>query len=634
MTNNEHVRDFLNYYCALPTEPQYAVLLSGLWGSGKTWFIKDFVARSLTKPERVLYLSLYGVQSFEDIESELFRLLHPVLASKPARFLHRLARGVLKTTINFDLNGDGKPDGSVSGGIPSERVLERVTLDAERILIIDDLERCPIPVTDLLGYVNQFVEHGGLKAILIANEQELLKSTASDNAIFDSEYARIKEKLVGRTFEIIPEVSSALAHFASDLPTPRAREIVKNNFAVITQVYECSKYKNLRLVRHSLWDFDRLSLSIDSTALALDPLLTDLLALFLAYSLEVRSGTVQPNEIQRLHNGWLSLLKARKNEPNPDQPFHDVWAKYATLNLYDSLVSVDVWQSIFATGSIPQEELNVSLLRSKYFHSENQPNWVKLWYGTNLSDEVFKKVLSAVDSEWSSHSFRKLGEVIHVTGMLLRYAKNAIYQKSATEVISSAKFYIDKLIADGDLTPIRPNSRESAFANEAFDGLGFHSKEESEFIEFLAYVQKRRQDAAKDDLPSQAEILLTLIDSDTSLFTRRLTLTNDSENIYYQTPILNFIDAGKFVDRFLETKPENWSEIAYALERRYGFANFNEALIPELPWLEQVAAKLEKQVIERTGRVSSLSIKTLLEQHIRPAIDKLKVVSISSASAT
>ena len=192
MTTNQHVREFLNYYCELPKEPQYAVLLVGLWGSGKTWFIKDFVENHLKNPERVLYLSLYGVQSFDDIESELFRLLHPVLGSKPVRILNRLVRGVLKTSINFDLDGDGKSEGNISGGLPAEKVLDRISIDSSRILILDDVERCSIPTPDLMGYVNQFIEHGGVKAILIANEVELLNSSSEAHL----DYVRIKEKLM------------------------------------------------------------------------------------------------------------------------------------------------------------------------------------------------------------------------------------------------------------------------------------------------------------------------------------------------------------------------------------------------------------------------------------------------------
>ncbi|MFH1136639.1 MAG: P-loop NTPase fold protein, partial [Pseudomonadota bacterium] len=38
-SSNQHVIEFLKYYCSL-SFPQYAILIKGEWGCGKTWFIK------------------------------------------------------------------------------------------------------------------------------------------------------------------------------------------------------------------------------------------------------------------------------------------------------------------------------------------------------------------------------------------------------------------------------------------------------------------------------------------------------------------------------------------------------------------------------------------------------------------
>jgi len=619
MTNNQHVREFLNYYCELPTEPQYAVLLVGLWGSGKTWFIKDFVANHLTQPERVLYLSLYGVQSFDDIESEFFRLLHPVLGSKPVRMLHRFARGVLKTSLNFDLDGDGKSDGSISGGLPTEKMLDRVSLDATNILVLDDVERCSIPIPDLLGYINQFIEHGGIKAILIANERELLNTASRD----DQGYARIKEKLIGRTFEVIPEIGLALEHFAADLPTIRAQQVVRSNFPIITQVYECSKYRNLRLVRHALWDFDRLLQSLESSVLESDELLRDLLALFLAYSFEVHSGAINPSEIEKLQDRWSLYLRQNKKEPDPDQHFHDIRAKYSGLNLYTSLVQQPVWIAIFSTGSVPRDELNASLLKSRYFQDKNQPNWVKLWYGSNLSDDAFVSVLAAVEVEWSSRLYRNLGEVIHVTGLFVRYAKHGIYSHSVEQVIASAKEYVSELLASGDIPMIEPNSRPSTFDRDSYAGLGYASMEEQEFQEFFKYIDERHESALQASFPGQAEALLSLIDTDADLFYRRIVLNNDVENKYYKTAILHLIQPGDFVRTLLATAPESRRTVAYALKERYSVDQFNIELLPELSWLTEVVTLLHQEISIRAGKISSMSLQWLVDPYINNAISQL-----------
>ncbi|TCO98425.1 P-loop NTPase fold protein [Rubrivivax gelatinosus] len=620
MSDNQHIREFLDYYCGLPKEPQYAVLLVGLWGSGKTWFIKDFVKTHLNQPKRVLYLSLYGVQSFDDIESEFFRLLHPVLGSKPVRVLHRLARGVLKTSLNFDIDGDGKSDGSISGGLPAEKLLERISLDATKILVLDDLERCSIPIADLLGYVNQFIEHGGIKAILIANEVELLK-TASGTA---AGYARIKEKLIGRTFEVIPEVGLALEHFAADLPSIRAQQVVRSNFPLITQVYECSKYKNLRLVRHALWDFDRLLQSLEPSVLQSDELLKDLLALFLAYSFEVHSGAIKPSEVEKLQDHWGLYLRRNNNEPDPDQHFHDIRAKYSGLNLYTSLVQQPVLVAIFSTGSVPRAELNASLLKSKYFQDKNQPTWVKLWYGANLSDDDFASVLATVDAEWAARSYRNLGEVIHVTGLLIRYAKHGIYSRSVEEVVTSAREYVSELLASGEIPMIEPNMRPSPFERDSYAGLGFASMEDNAFQDFLEYIDERRRSALQASLPAQANALLSLVDTDTNLFYRRLVLNNDAENRYYKTAILHFVPPIDFIGRLLATTPENRRTVAYTFKERYSFDQFNPELLPELGWLIEVGSLLRQEVAVRAGKVSSMSLQWIVDPHINNAISRLE----------
>ncbi|HDX8372731.1 TPA: hypothetical protein RQN12_003768 [Aeromonas dhakensis] len=37
---NKHVNDFLKYYFNLEQSPEYAILIDGEWGAGKSWFIQ------------------------------------------------------------------------------------------------------------------------------------------------------------------------------------------------------------------------------------------------------------------------------------------------------------------------------------------------------------------------------------------------------------------------------------------------------------------------------------------------------------------------------------------------------------------------------------------------------------------
>ncbi|MEL6581173.1 MAG: P-loop NTPase fold protein [Cyanobacteria bacterium J06621_12] len=54
-------------------EAEYAVAIAGEWGSGKTYFLKTKLIPTLKeKNKRVIYISLYGVKSVDEIEQKVF----------------------------------------------------------------------------------------------------------------------------------------------------------------------------------------------------------------------------------------------------------------------------------------------------------------------------------------------------------------------------------------------------------------------------------------------------------------------------------------------------------------------------------------------------------------------------------
>ena len=73
---NSLILDFLDSYAGNPN-PQYAVMLKGKWGCGKTHLIKQwkkkFDKTSDTNEEitlKPIYISTYGMDSVNDIKTE------------------------------------------------------------------------------------------------------------------------------------------------------------------------------------------------------------------------------------------------------------------------------------------------------------------------------------------------------------------------------------------------------------------------------------------------------------------------------------------------------------------------------------------------------------------------------------
>ena len=89
--NNQHIADFLDSFLNVSNKPDYAVLITGDWGSGKTHFIKKYLGGDkkvvkdwLTDCEKyvVLYVSLFGAKSRADMDDRILEKLHPILKSE------------------------------------------------------------------------------------------------------------------------------------------------------------------------------------------------------------------------------------------------------------------------------------------------------------------------------------------------------------------------------------------------------------------------------------------------------------------------------------------------------------------------------------------------------------------------
>src|SRR3989339_1118767 len=137
---NKHIDEFLNYYIddKKLKNPQYAVLLKGKWGSGKTHFINEYKKHLDEISQKCIYVSLYGVTSYDEIETKLLKAIHPKLYNDKTIFAGKILKGLLKGTLKLDLNDDGKTDGSASVQIPNFKP-EDLLNTKDRILIFDDV---------------------------------------------------------------------------------------------------------------------------------------------------------------------------------------------------------------------------------------------------------------------------------------------------------------------------------------------------------------------------------------------------------------------------------------------------------------------------------------------------------------
>ena len=161
MNSNDVLEKYLTRYCTASAAPQYAVMLNGPWGSGKTWFIDAF-CKKLKAHSNIssLYVSLYGVKSPADISIQFYQQLHPKLSSPAIQKTWSLVKSVVKATVKIDVDAASS---ELELSLPE---LERRASPQGAVLIFDDFERALMEPVELLGYINQFVEHDGYRCLL------------------------------------------------------------------------------------------------------------------------------------------------------------------------------------------------------------------------------------------------------------------------------------------------------------------------------------------------------------------------------------------------------------------------------------------------------------------------------------
>ena len=165
----------------------YAVLIDGQWGCGKTYFIKNILMKELSDHieqnknqdyKNIIYISLYGIKNTNEISKQIY--VNVIDKTK-----ENDSEGVKK--IKSICSSGVKIFADVINNATGVNLLENINiLDnfidmSKYILIFDDLERCNCDINEVLGYINNFVEHDNVKVILVANEKEIGKCNELQN---------------------------------------------------------------------------------------------------------------------------------------------------------------------------------------------------------------------------------------------------------------------------------------------------------------------------------------------------------------------------------------------------------------------------------------------------------------------
>lgn len=172
---SEEIESVIAEYLKNP-KAEYAVMIDGDWGSGKTYFLTHSLIKIMKnidngkdKPRKYAYISLYGAKSIEEVSKEI---VFQCFGNENKKRV-KTANTVMETASNILTASLGVVNIDLS---KIKETLAKIDIN-NWIICFDDLERCCLPINEILGYMNRLVEHNKCKVIVLANESEIGKIT-------------------------------------------------------------------------------------------------------------------------------------------------------------------------------------------------------------------------------------------------------------------------------------------------------------------------------------------------------------------------------------------------------------------------------------------------------------------------
>ena len=413
----------------LTKENNNALLITGEWGVGKTYFFNNILSKEIEKTstkenESVKYtpirISLFGVTSINDIEKRIILEIYPLLKNKGLKIGKGLLNVILSSPIIKELTQQ-IPENilNLSDDYKSDIINSKTS---SLVICFDDLERKShiFPISSLIGYINNFTENNNLKVIIIGNTNNM-----------EENFVEIKEKLIGREIEYkinIEEVFDTLiqSEFQSFSGYIEFLQKEKN--------FICSffhNYKNIRTLKfiltryHDIYSqIEKIASSIDYIHSNKDTVLKETLLFTIAISIEYKGGSVTRNNKEEIDNiirfSRKDIERFLNKETSHDQKNDEeetILKKIKSNYYYQNNVIYYFYEPIFdyIVGlNILDENLLEKDIKKKYKISEDNTipecyiiyNQIKFNEVFSMSNDNYKQLLTNMLSYVDSGEYR------------------------------------------------------------------------------------------------------------------------------------------------------------------------------------------------------------------------------------
>lgn len=501
----------------LEFETDYALLMTGAWGTGKTHYFNQKIRpiienkdtlRDKSKKYKLITISLFGLKSIGEIQTQILLSSYSLFKNPKSKATTTLLGTLAKGLLNFT----GVNAESIDTSIWAE-ALNQIKGFENLAICFDDIERksSELEIAQFIGFVNLLIENHGTKIILIANEGKI------EN--FDDS----KEKVIGNTIEYIPDYGEIFDNIIKSVFETNTTYIEFLSFEkeLILDVFDKTT-KNLRTLKYALNQFLKIYSEIESLCNrdekllknSKDEILKETLKFTLIISEEYRTGQISFSDKKELDNlESYTRMMARelynmgKQADNAEEPtylrlIHDKYYSFSNnYKYFDSIYSFITGGEAFEISKLRSEVIDIFRINE---HGLTLPQYEVLtslfWDKVYKLENIEYKSLTTKMLDYAYNGdYQSLSEYATVFYFALRF--NNIFSYSPDNLVHKLKVGIKKAkIKSVDLSiKYHPNEFEEIKEDDVY------KEQKKSLFQFILDENRKLELGSKKDETKQLE---------------------------------------------------------------------------------------------------------------------------------
>ena len=559
-------------------------MITGEWGIGKTYHYKNNLQHQISatstlnnnlKKYKPILISLFGKNSIDEIQTDIFLSLFPILKNKSLKIAANLGKALIKGILAYNKLGE------YSNSITEvENDSENLINFNDLVLCFDDLERISqkLNIEEFIGFVNNLVENEKAKVIIITNE----------NKIIQKNFNALKEKVIGNSILFIPNLDESIVNLIENkfAGFNTYKDFLLSNKNIIYETFSKAS-SNLRILSFALnyfqKEFSEVSNSLQTHKLLSakkEEILITLLHFTLTISIEYQEGRISSKTANYLNQDpydWSNIkFDFINNENHRNNKIKNKSYRETFLDKYYQNKNFIFFESIFnfiTGGSAFQIELLVNEIEKLYRIHDNKISI----HSEVLNDLGNTNIYSLSDSNYKA-----------LTRKMLQFTDQGLYDITDYHVVFYFSTRFDNLMKynlDNLEKRIIAGMKKGKINYEYKGGLDLQLTLDRTQEHGERYFRIKQEAIKINNEINNRKIKTELVELEQKCYTDFDEFYNKvfkSENQYTLVPIFKYFNHNKFYNFFTRSEGKTKLRIIAILKSRYNTSNRQYLLDDEL----------------------------------------------------